>query len=151
MRPLVNTANTRQLPMLRGCCWILGNGVRGSSTGAESGPRTRGRSALRLGLVMANEVVGSEVGKKGSVTQEVVGRGEDRGSDSNGGLLRSAPGLQPQEPRLEIGALGVRHREDALDQDRFEPGRSLVHPGRAPLAGALVEPRHRPGPGQQVT
>ena len=50
----------------------------------------------------------------------------------------------------EVAVLLARRRPGALHQHRLQPGRPLLHPRRAALAGALVEARHQARPGQKM-
>src|SRR3954467_7972367 len=57
----------------------------------------------------------------------------------------------PVELRLKIRPLRVLRRPGALDQVGLEPGGALAHPGRAPLAGALVALGAQARPGQEMS
>src|SRR5208282_1644719 len=52
-----------------------------------------------------------------------------------------------------LGAKFVRREPhpSTLDEHGFEPRRTVAHARRAALARALIEPRHKPGPREQMT
>src|SRR5215217_7819838 len=102
------------------------------------------------GRIAADEVVGAEVLVAGAIAEHVINGGQDRGGDRDRRLFRATASLEAQELSFEVAALLPRRRPGALHQHGLEPGRSLGHPGRAALAGALVETGNQTRPGQKM-
>lgn len=99
------------------------------------------------GGVASDEVICSEVLVISAVLEHVIGGGQDRGGDCDRSFLRPRARLEAQELSMEVAVLCARCGPGALDEHGLEPGRALAQAGASPLAGALVETRHEPGPG----
>ena len=83
--------------------------------------------------------------------EHMIGSGEDRGGEGADRPFRGGSGAQALELRLEIAAVFAGGRPSALDQSGLEPVGPLAHPGGSPLAGTLVIPGTKTGPGDQVS
>jgi hypothetical protein len=100
-----------------------------------------GEALRQPGALGTLEVVRAEVVVVHLALEHDVDRREDRARHRHDGLLWTATGLQPQEERPEVAALGPHRAPGGLDEQGLEPGGTRPQPGGAALARALVVAR----------
>jgi hypothetical protein len=113
-------------------------------------PQPAHEAAQGIGLVAKCGAPGVEVAVRHAVAQHVVARrehGRDPGEDR---LPVAAPGLDAEEPGVDLGGLGAHAR--CGDRRGLEPGCAVAHVGGAALPVTLVvcrvkgPPTSRDGP-----
>jgi transposase len=89
-------------------------------------------------LGAAIEMIGTEILELGTVLEHVVDRGEERGRDGAGCLLRSTSTGKTMELGVEVAALLAPSGPGTLDQQGLEPSVAFTQPGGTALAGTLI-------------
>src|SRR6266849_7768068 len=117
-----------------------------NTEGAEPAKKPIGQMLF----VVLREILTTQVVKLDAVAEHVVDVGQHGGRHRENRLLGAPTALQPEELGVKIAVLLASGGPRPLHERGLQPRRPRARPRGAPLAGAFIQSRAQPTPGEEM-